>query len=150
SGEPTAPLATVDAPSAVAQPAPVASAAAQPAPVASAAEVTNTEVPRRAASGPSPAPHGTLALEVGVLGSVRSALRAGEPARALALLDAHRGTFARGMLREEFLAARVMALRALGRPAEAAAEAARFAAEMPHSPLATELASPADESEPLP
>jgi hypothetical protein len=86
----------------------------------------------------------TLAIEVGVLGSVRAALHAGEPARALSLLESHRATFARGMLREEFLAARVMALRDLGRRTEAAAALAQFVAEMPTSPLAAALASQAD------
>jgi hypothetical protein len=80
----------------------------------------------------------TLAREVSVLGSARAALRDHEPARALALLDANRATFAQGMLREEFLAARIFALRDLGRAVEADAAAAQFAAEMPHSPLAGE------------
>jgi hypothetical protein len=123
---------------------------APPAPPVSPSEETPAETPLHAAPRPlAPVAQGALALEVSVLGSARSALRAGEPLRALALLDAHRATFARGMLREEYLAARVMTLRDLGRRAEASAAARQFAAEMPHSPLAAELASRAD-AEPRP
>jgi hypothetical protein len=134
--EPAAPIVEAAAP-AVREP----TAEASPAET-SPAEAPPVETPRRTAPrSHAPAAQEALALEVSVLGSVRSALRAGEPLRALALLDAHRATFARGMLREEYLAARVMALRDLGRRDEAAAAATQFAAEMPHSPLAAELAS---------
>jgi hypothetical protein len=80
-----------------------------------------------------------LAREVSVLASARAALLDHEPARALALLDANSATFAAGMLREEFLVARILALRDLGRTVEANALAAKFAKEMSHSPLAAEL-----------
>jgi hypothetical protein len=138
------------------EPPPIAAKApaerAEPARAAPGDDVAPVPAEPPAAEPPPPAPRAhasptrgdALAVEVGVLGSARAALRLGEPARALALLESHRGTFARGMLREEFLAARVMALHDLGRRSEAAAALAQFAAEMPKSPLLAELASRID------
>jgi hypothetical protein len=119
----------------VAQPAPEIGA-----PAASSAPSSSSVAPRARAPRVD-----ALALEVGVVGEARRALVEGRPDRALALLDEHAETFARGALREEFLASRVLALRALGRTAEARAALERFVAEMPHSALAAGLAG-ADES----
>ena len=68
-----------------------------------------------------------------------AALRAGEPARALALFDAHALRYPRGILAEERAAERALALAALGRHAEARAAADEFLRAHPTSPLATRL-----------
>ena len=64
------------------------------------------------------------------------ALRTGDPARALELLDEHAWTFPDGVLAEERSAERVTTLCALGRVDQARAEAARFLATHAESPLA--------------
>jgi hypothetical protein len=74
----------------------------------------------------------TLREETSLLHSAQAALRT-DPARALELLDEHARRFPSGVLREERSAARVLALCALGRAAEARAEAARFVATWPRS-----------------
>jgi len=76
-----------------------------------------------------------LSEEVRVLGQARLQLRQGQADRALGLLDAEVHRFEHGALREEFLAARILALRELGREGDARASAAEFAAELPGSAL---------------
>jgi hypothetical protein len=76
----------------------------------------------------------TLMEETRRLREARAALKGGDAARALSLLD-ERGA-AGAQLREERAAARILALCDLGRVADARALGARFLAESPRSPLA--------------
>jgi hypothetical protein len=81
-------------------------------------------------------PSGDVAAEVLVLREAHAAMRGGQAARALALLDEHARRFPKGALGEERDAARVAALCALGRVAEARAAADRFLRASPVSPHA--------------
>ena len=92
--------------------------------------------PARPAPAGAPATSAGLSDEVRVLNEAHVALRDGDSARALALLDDHRRRFSRGALGEERQAARVLALCDAGRVAEAKAAAERFLAASPRSPLA--------------
>jgi hypothetical protein len=83
---------------------------------------------------PSPAP--SLALETRALGDVQRELRDGRPESALRLLDAQARAFAKGALHEERAAARVIALCAAGRVAEARRARQRFLETYPQSPSA--------------
>jgi hypothetical protein len=78
----------------------------------------------------------TLEAETRKLREAHSAMRSGDPARALELLDEQSTAFAGGELRQERAAARVLALCQAGRAAEASAESARFLRDNPSSPLA--------------
>ncbi len=80
------------------------------------------------------APADTLVEETRRLREARAALKGGDAARALSLLD-ERGA-AGAQLREERAAARILALCELGRVADAQALGGRFLAESPRSPLA--------------
>jgi hypothetical protein len=80
-------------------------------------------------------PANGLAEEVRVLSTARAHLREGQAELALTLLDGQAVRFERSALREEYLAARVRALRELGRETDARAAAADFAAAMPDSAL---------------
>jgi hypothetical protein len=80
-----------------------------------------------------------LAAELGLLHDVHTALRAGQPDRALALLDRSTTLLERGAMAEQAHAARVSALCQLGRVADARAEIERFVARWPASPLAVRL-----------
>jgi len=70
------------------------------------------------------APRGSdrLAEEVALLSRAEMALRGGKPALALEVLSEHERRFGNGLLAEERIAARVQALCALGRRAEADAQ----------------------------
>ncbi|MGH7440330.1 MAG: hypothetical protein ACRENE_31945 [Polyangiaceae bacterium] len=78
----------------------------------------------------------TIGAETQLLRRADQALRNGDPARALDLLDEHARTFPNGVLAQERSAERVTTLCALGRSSEARAEAARFLAATAESPLA--------------
>jgi hypothetical protein len=78
----------------------------------------------------------TLGAETQLLRGADGALRTGDPAHALELLDEHAVAFPDGVLAEERSAERVTTLCALGRVADARVEAARFLATRPDSPLA--------------
>lgn len=80
-------------------------------------------------------PDATLGAETQLMRPADQALRTRDPARALDLLDEHERRFPQGVLAEERSAERVTALCALGRVAEAHAEAARFMATHADSPL---------------
>ncbi len=77
----------------------------------------------------------TVGLEADLLREADGALKAGHPARALALLQEHATRFPGGILIEEREAERVVVLCALGRTDEARAAASRFSREHPRSPL---------------
>ncbi len=109
-----------------------------------------TPAPVPAPTGRAPAPTRAvdptrdqgLAREVELLARARAAVRDGEAARALRLLDALRRAHPRGALLEERTALRVKALCEAGRAAEADRERARFLREHPGSPLAATLPGP--------
>ena len=90
-------------------------------------EATPSPARKRAASD-------NFAEEVAMLSKATTALRAGNAAEALSLLQAHRQRFPASRLVEEQHAARAQALCALGRSAEAAAELARLERIAPQSP----------------
>jgi hypothetical protein len=98
------------------------------------------EAPEPTASRPT-SPPSTLEAETRLLREAHDALQAGQPGRALDLLDQQSQAYAGGQLGEERAAARVLALCKAGRPAEAQAAATRFLAEHPHSPLADRVRS---------
>lgn len=91
--------------------------------------------------GTSPAPPSSLEAETALLEQAQAELRAGHPERALAVLDDHDAQLKGGVLREEQHAARILALCAAGRTGEARAEAARFLAASPRSPMAERVRS---------
>ncbi len=62
-------------------------------------------------------------------------LRAGRTAESLAILAEHEREYPRGVLREEAMAAKVLALCAAGRDSEARRWAERFREHYPESPL---------------
>jgi hypothetical protein len=75
-----------------------------------------------------------LAQEVAILSRAASELHAGQAASALKAIDEHQSKFPNGLLTEERRAARVQALCALGRRAEADAELSRLTRAAPQSP----------------
>lgn len=81
----------------------------------------------------------TLADEMRYLEAAQRALRDGNGARALAWLDEHKSRFPNGVLAEERLAARVLALCRVGRSADARREAEAFVRIAPHSPLLVQV-----------
>ncbi len=89
--------------------------------------------PQAATSNPQTA---TLVAESRGLAEVQSALSAQDPARALQLLSAQDHAFRAGSLGQERAAARVIALCAAGRIAEATAAREQFLIAYPTSPLA--------------
>jgi hypothetical protein len=89
-----------------------------------------------AASPTSSGPTSTIEAETRMLREAQTALRDGRADSALAILDKHGASFKEGVLREERIAARVLALCNLGRVDEARAEGRRFLRESPRSPLA--------------
>lgn len=119
------------------EPEPSASSAAPtlptpPAPrVGRAGALGTTRAPSDAPATPAEA----LAEETRLLREANAATRAGDTARARALLDEHARRFPRGVLAEERDAERVLSLCAAGRTDEARAAAARFLATHPHSTL---------------
>jgi hypothetical protein len=103
---------------------PTASAPPSLAPFASSATV-----PSAVHSGP----RSSLAAERALLDDARSALTAGDAARALSLLDTHRARFPHPHLAEEREALATQALVLLGRYDEARARAAALHASAPNS-----------------
>ena len=136
----SAPRSSVVAPRVVA--APAASASVLPSePAASAKPVPPPPAVQPSAMAPSPSGHGgavatSVEAEVLLIGEAHSALRNGDAARALILLDEHSRRYPVGALGEERDAARIATLCALGRSIEARAAADRFLAAFPASPHA--------------
>jgi hypothetical protein len=122
---PAAPVVTVVAKAAVA----IVTSAAPTATIAVA-----TAKPVAAPTVPAPVPD-DVASEVAVLREAHAALQAGDPSRALSVLDAAKKT---GSLAQERAAVRVLALCALGR-SDARAAADRFLSGNPSSPLASRI-----------
>jgi hypothetical protein len=114
-----------------------------PAPASTGA--SNSSAPR-APSAEAPAQHNrkrapqsalardTLAHELALLRTARAALDRGAAADALAALDLHTVRYPTGILRQERLLTRVLALCALGRQPEARASAQQLATIAPSSP----------------
>jgi hypothetical protein len=136
-GNPEAPadLATTPPPSAFG-----GRSAATPPPMVPGAPCRTAAVPCETRSPASPA-GGSLEAETGLLEAAQSELRAGHPERALSALDEHGRKYRDGVLSEERLASRVLALCALGRTDEARSEAQRFLSTSPRSPMAERVRS---------
>jgi hypothetical protein len=113
--------------------APELAATVEAAPTPSAVPAPRPAAPRASA------PSASLDDETDLLKKAQAQLRAGHPERALATLDEHDGSG--GVLRDERRAERILALCAAGRAAEARAEAQRFLAESPRSPMAARVRS---------
>ena len=113
-------------------PVPIASPTSPRAHAASSQPAPPTAAAGRLGGAPDP----TLGAETQLMRRADQALRVGEPARALELLDEHARIFPDGVLAEERSAERVTTLCALGRFDQARAEAARFLAIRGNSPLA--------------
>jgi len=96
----------------------------------------SSAVPARPAAYASPAPGApdSLPEEVRLLSKAEQQLSTGRADDALRTLGEHERRFSGGVLAEERLAARVQALCALGRVAEARADLARLARAYPQSP----------------
>jgi RNA polymerase sigma-70 factor (ECF subfamily) len=102
------------------------------------------DLPSAGVAAPAPSlsaiePSSGLTLEARGLSMVQQALRDGMGAEALALLDQQDRTFRGGKLDLERQAARIIALCAVGRQAEARTFAARFLARAPSSFLAARV-----------
>jgi len=93
---------------------------------------------QRAAAASEPE---TLAEEVAMLRQAQRARGRGEPEEALRLLELHAARFPDGELGAARAAALALALRELGREAQARAAADRFVAAHPSSPLRARVAS---------
>ncbi len=78
-------------------------------------------------------PLSTLTAELDLLRAAQAALRSNDAERSLGLLDELHGRYPDGVLREEQAAARVLALCAAERPAEARGAARSFLATWPKS-----------------
>jgi hypothetical protein len=81
----------------------------------------------------------SLLEETQLLASAQRALSAGAAAKALLLIDQHRARFPHGALAQERDAARVLALCALGRRADAQRERHAFLRSWPDSPLSARV-----------
>jgi len=98
---------------------------------------------RRASSTPDSAYSNegeTLSGELTLLHGARQALARGDASAALQALDAHAARYPNGMLRQEALSARALALCEAGRTAEARRTAAQLARIAPRSPHLIRLA----------
>ncbi len=111
-------------------------------PLASSAKKVTTVAKASSAKADATAPPGESSLsdDVRLMHQVSAALKAGQAAQALTLLnqDARRAT---GAMREEKAAARVVTLCQLGRVAEARSEVAKFQRMYPRSPLVSRVRS---------
>jgi hypothetical protein len=119
------------APSAPPEPTPPATVASSASPARGPARRRDTPAPP--ASVDPPAPPASLEGELALLRGAQRSLKGGDGAEALAQLDALAQRYPTGVLREERLAARVLALCAAGRVEEAREAGRRFVAELPAS-----------------
>ena len=106
---------------------------------ATSAKVDARSTAKHRSSAASPPTADELSEQVRVLALVRSELRQGHADSALSLLDTEAKRFEHGNLREEYLAARILALRELGRENEAQRSVTQFAEELPRSALLPKL-----------
>ena len=84
----------------------------------------------------------TLAEEVALLSRAETALHSGRPQLALEALKEHERKFSNGLLKEERIAARVQALCALGRNAEANAQLAQLSPKSLHGERSRQACDP--------
>lgn len=106
------------------------------APVPPAVVPTAAPAPTAAAASTSSITPSSLDAEIALVRDARAALRGGDAARSVALLDEHDRRFPGGALSEDCAAERVYALCALGNVDAAHAAASRFLADHPFSPHA--------------
>jgi hypothetical protein len=120
----------------VAAPMPPPPAVAAPASVPSESPPESAEPPATPPSVARPARRvrDALAEEVAIMSRAETDLHGGKPESALKALDEHERKFGNGVLAEERTAARVQALCALGRTADADAQLARLVRIAPNSP----------------
>lgn len=109
------------------------------------ASASKSAAPSRGAAASVPvastgAPASTLTAEAELLARAQQALREGDAAAALRLLEEHERRFPAGELGDARRGARVRALCDLGRGAQARAEASSLLRERPHSPVAAGVA----------
>ena len=90
-------------------------------------------------SVPSQPTKASIARETEMLAEVQRALQQGRPATALTKLNQYDAAFPSGMLREESMASRVMALCAFGREKDAERWATEFFRRYPNSPLSARV-----------
>ncbi|HEX8793712.1 MAG TPA: outer membrane protein assembly factor BamD [Polyangiaceae bacterium] len=147
--QPSAPVMVQRAPTAVAKPAPLPSIAPAPVESVEAAPMASSSVtpPRAAAPAASVAPGPTesatssVPSELAALQQARAALGAGDPARALSMLDAYGARFPHGAMAQEAVVLRIEALvRAGDRPAAQRAADAYLGAN-PQSPYVDRIRS---------
>lgn len=116
----------------------ISSSVPVPSPIAS-ASASVAPPPSVIAPKPAPAPKKlTVEDELVLLQRAQAAMGAGDPARALALLDEHEKKFPSGALAEEREGQRVLARCALGRP-DAQSGAEKFLAAHPDAPVASRV-----------
>jgi len=101
-------------------------------------ERERSQVPARSGSGASspPGKSSDLEAELQLLGEAQRALKDGNSAQALTVLEQHAVEHPNGALSKERAAVRAVALCTSGRMAEGARDARRFLAENPKSPMA--------------
>jgi len=140
-GTPVPPAAVAVAPSPSEDgPPPAEAAPARPAP--GTRRPARDQLRPRAAAGPSttaPSPATRLREETTLIKDARQALRAGDAARALRVLDECRRLFPAGVLQQERERLAIEALIKDGRATEASARAAAFLRKYPDSPHAGEI-----------
>lgn len=109
-------------------------------PIQSDPAVPSERLPSRAVA-PIADPPGLspVELETDLLARADEALKAGDPYRALELVNRHAESFPGGVLVEEREAERIVVLCALGRTREAEALGAAFLRDRPRSPLASRV-----------
>ncbi len=98
-------------------------------------ELPNVVSGERASAAMPATSRATLAEELEWLKRARAALRSGDPARSLELLQAYESELGGSDLRDEASVLRIEALAAAGRHGEASVLAERFTTQNPNSPL---------------
>jgi len=139
-GTPVQPAAVAAAPPVEDAPPPAEAAPSRPAP--GTRRAVRDQLRPRAAAGPAtpaPSPATRLREETTLIRDARQALRAGDAARALRVLDECRRLFPAGVLQQERERLAIEALIKDGRGAEASARAAAFLRKYPDSPHAGEI-----------
>jgi len=140
-GTPAQPAVAVEAPP-PAEDAPPPAEAAPSRPAPGTRRAVRDQLRPRAAAGPAtpaPSPATRLREETTLIRDARQALRAGDAARALRVLDECRRLFPAGVLQQERERLAIEALSKDGRAAEASARATAFLRKYPDSPHAGEI-----------
>ncbi len=122
-------------------PTPTPTPAPTPTPVVMAPPPREQETPRPRVARAAAATAGSVGDETRMIRDADAALRSGDAARALTLLDAHAHSYPNGVLAEERAVERIFALCKLGRDDDARREGHRFLDAHPESPLAGSVAA---------